>query len=301
MAYFEDEQFLYNTFTELYNRGNNPYGISGQDYIDAVNDFQGPTTHAEDRNAVPEDLPTVDIRDLLGDLGYNQRRNRDLPSLRLDDRQYSQSVIAGLADLATQSIDPNLTSKIEDLKLYSETLNRDYNGRNRTAAPEQSRWSILEQAMEAFITVLEDSRLRERVSVTQFESRASLDLELTPDLSLAVDLVEEIIPTGGTDIGNGMNEAIDHLVRDRRLNAVPTMLIFTDGVSRGSPSEVAAKIKRDYPFVVINTVTFASGDQEEMRLVAEIGGGIHYHANDGDELRAIFTDIAKAFSTVITE
>ena len=308
MAYFEDEQFLYNTITELYNDGDNDFGISGRDYINAVNDFQGPTTHREDGDAVPEDLNTVDIERLLRDLNFRRGRRQitDLPGLSLDEREFSQSVLDALEDLARDSTDQALEDKLEDLQEYGETFNDDYsdeNGNRRTAAPRQSRWAVLEQAMDAFIDVLDNSTLHERVAVASFAGDADLDLRLTPELNLAVDTVEELLPTGSTAIGNGMLEAIDHLIEERRLNAVPTLLVFSDGANRTGvdPETAAERIKRDYPFVIINTVTFADGDQTQMAEVARIGGGQHFHANDGDALRETFEEIARAFSTVITE
>ena len=305
MAYFENEQFLYNTITELYNDGNNDLGISGQDYIDAVNDFQGPTTHAQDSDLVPGDLNTVDIADLLDDLGY-RRRFDDLPSLRLDDRMFSTSVLNALDNRAASATDLTIESMLQDLSRYGDTFNDDYsdrNGNRRTAAPRESRWAVLEQAMDSFIGVLEDSRLHERISVSSFSSSTSLDLRMTDDLGLVVETVQELLPSGSTAIGDGMDSAIDHLISERRLNAVPTMLVFSDGVnSRGEdPEDVARRIKKDYPFVIINTVTFADGDQTVLKEVAKIGGGEHYHAKDGDELREIFEEIARSFSTVITQ
>ena len=305
MVYFENEQFLYNTITALYDDGRNKLGISGQDYIDAVNDFQGPTTHREDPSAVPEDLNTVDIADLMADLGYPSRR-RNLPSLSLNDRAYSDSVLDALEDLARDTSDLGLEDRLKDLRTYGESFNDDYstrNGNKRTAAPDQSRWSVLQQAMTSFVGVLENSRLHESISVSSFASNTSLDLETTDDLGAVIDTVQDILPTGSTRIGDGMDDAIDHLIENRRLNAVPTMLVFSDGANRGGedPVAVAKRIVKENPFVVINTVTFADGDQTAMAEVAVAGGGQHYHANDGDELREIFEEIARSFSTVITE
>lgn len=304
MAYHQDEQFLYNTITELYNDGDNDLGISGQDYIDAVNDFQGPTTHSQDSDAVPEDLNTVNIRNLLRNLGYNN--DRSLPDLSLNDRAYSASVLNALDDLARDTTDLSLEARLEDLSEYGQSFNDDYsdeNGNSRNAAPRLSRWSVLEQGLDAFINVLENSRLHERVAVTSFARDNSLDLRMTDDLELVVDTVLDLLPGGSTAIGDAMDEAIDHLIEERRFNAIPTMLVFSDGENRRgeNPVTVARRIKSNFPFVIINTVTFADGDQTEMELVAEIGGGEHFHANDGDELKTIFEEIARSFSTVITE
>ncbi len=297
MVYFEDEQFLFNVYTTMYNNGNNPFGISGQDYIDAVNDFQGPINPGGD-------VPETNIAQLLADNGYNQNR-RTLPSLSLRNRFYSESVLNGLDSLISSTNDPSVEEKLRDLAAYSASFSRDYNPTSgpRLGAPEQSRWSVLEQAMDSFVNVLDDSRLQERVSVTSFAGSASLDLRLDLDVSLSADRIEEIIPEGSTRIGDGMIVANTHLVAERRLNAIPTLIVFSDGVNRGglNPVTAATQIKDLYPFVVINTVTFADGDQSQMEQVALIGGGVHRHANDGDQLREIFEEIASSFATVITE
>jgi len=297
MVYFEDEQFLFNVFTTMYNNGNNEFNISGQDYIDAVNDFQGPINPGGD-------VPETDIAQLLADNGYANNR-RTLPSLSLSNRFYTESVLDGLDALISSTNDPSVEEKLRDLATYSASFSRDYNPTSgpRTGAPEQSRWSVLEQAMESFVDVLDASRLLERVSVTSFDRTASLDLRLALDVSLASERIEQIIPTGSTAIGVGMIVANTHLVAERRLNAIPTLLVFSDGENRRgiNPVTAAEQIKGDFPFVVINTVTFADGDQTQMAEVARIGGGVHRHANDGDELQQIFEEIASSFSTVITE
>ena len=112
-----------------------------------------------------------------------------------------------------------------------------------------------------------------------------------------------LYPNGSTAIGRGMQTAIDDLLASRRSSAIPTILIFSDGENKQKPYpvDVANQIIADNPNVVINTITFAGGDQTEMAEVASIGGGTHYHAEDGAELVEVFREIARSFSTVITE
>lgn len=301
MAYFENEQFLFNTLTSLYNRGNNEFEISAADFIDAVTDFQGPTQFdPENPDVIPQNLPTVNIEDTLDAAGSSRT---DLPALSLNDRFYPDSVLTAIAAEINSSTDPVYTEGLRDLRIYAETLNRDYNSPNRTAAPEQSRWAVLEQAVDAFVIVLQNSRLREKVAVASFDRNTTLDQVLTQDLQLATDAIGELIPSGSTAIGLGIQTAATHLLSGRRINAIPTMIVLSDGRNRRgiSPLTAARNIKNEFPFVVINTITFADGDQTEMAEVARIGGGIHRHANDGDELREHFEEIARSFSTVITE
>lgn len=251
MAYFEDEDFLFNEITRIHEAHGD---ITNGQYTDAVADYQGVNS---------------------------------LAKLSLNSREYSDNVINRLTG---------------DLREYAQTVNSDY--RKKTRAPRQSRWAVLEQATAAFFDTLEESSSNERVSISSFASKSSLDLPMTHDLELAKQTVLDLYPTGSTAIGLGMETAVIDLLGDaRRASAIPTILIFSDGENKKNPTptEVATNIITANPNVIINTVTFADGDQTEMAAVAEIGNGIHYHANDGEALIDVFREIAKSFSTVITE
>ncbi len=78
---------------------------------------------------------------------------------------------------------------------------------------------------------------------------------------------------------------------------------MTDGIHNTgiNPRTVAQQIVSQYD-VTIHTVTFGAGaDQNLMQEVAEIGGGEHYHAANGDELDAIFEEIANNLPTIVTQ
>ncbi len=251
MAYFEDEVFMFDEITHLFNQPNSE--ISDAEYDAALADYQ-----------------------------FDPR----LADLALRDRAYSADVISLLSG---------------DLLEYATTFNTDY--RTEIRAPKQSRWAVLEQATTAFFDTLELSSTDERVSVSSFATTSTLDVPLTFDLQSAKQTVLGLFPKGSTAIGQGMQTAVADLLESRRSSAIPTILIFSDGVNKQDPSpvDVANQIIADNPNVVINTVTFAGGDQTEMAEVAAIGGGTHYHAVDGDELIEVFREIARSFSTVITE
>ena len=132
----------------------------------------------------------------------------------------------------------------------------------------------------------------------------NLELSLTDDLQAAQDKIFELLPNGSTAIGSGMLEGINALIDSRaRDDAVPTIIVLSDGENKRGirPVVAAEQIVRDYPRVVINTVTFAEGDQDEMREVARIGGGSHFHADSGPQLVDIFEKLAASFRTIITE
>jgi hypothetical protein len=54
--------------------------------------------------------------------------------------------------------------------------------------------------------------------------------------------------------------------------------------------------------VQIHTITFGSdADKARMKEVAEIGGGRHFHADNGLELEAVYREIALTLSTIMTQ
>ena len=251
MAYFYDEDFLYDTITEIVNA--NTATISDQEYEDAVADYQSIA---------------------------------ELANLSLRQRRYSPSILQHLSG---------------DLLEYGETLNRDY--LDLSAAPRQSRWAILEDSTQEFFRVLQRSGTRQNVAVASFSSDGRLDLPLTSDIDLAQETVRIQVPDGSTAIGNGIQQGIDQLLANGREGAIPTVLVFSDGENRQglNPIEVATTAIQNNPRLIINTVTFADGNPVEMAEVARIGNGVHFHANDGRELRSVFRTLAESFSTVIIE
>ena len=78
---------------------------------------------------------------------------------------------------------------------------------------------------------------------------------------------------------------------------------MTDGVHNTGidPETAAQNIVGSYD-VIIHTVTFGQGaDQTKMSDVASIGGGAHYHADDGNELKDVFEEIANNLPTIVTQ
>ena len=170
--------------------------------------------------------------------------------------------------------------------------------------PPMTPWQELELAVDVFLNVLEDTDQEEQVSLASYSTKATLDLTLVMNYDLIRNKLEELYPDGWTAIGEGMNEGIPSLLDSyARPFAAKTLVVLTDGVhNRGMDPEVAAtNIVSEYD-VTIHTVTFGVGaDQDKMQTVAEIGGGDHYHADDGNELIDIFEEIANNLPTIVVQ
>ena len=101
-----------------------------------------------------------------------------------------------------------------------------------------------------------------------------------------------------------MQEGIQGLIDARaRPFAAKTMVVMTDGVQNQTPwAEDIAEALVANNLLTIHTVTFGTGaNQQDMREVAAIGGGKHYHAATGADLVRIFEEIANNLPTILTE
>lgn len=184
---------------------------------------------------------------------------------------------------------------------YQSWLWEEYYGLG--SAP-KTPWEELVEAVGVFLDVLEDTDQDEQVSVASYASSASLDIRLRTDYAQVMAEINTLRPTGATAIGEGMQSGIPSLLDSyARPYAAKTLLVMTDGVhNRGiDPDVVANSIVANYD-VTIHTITFGNGaDQTAMQQVSDIGGGEHFHADNGDELQAIFEEIANNLPTIVTQ
>ena len=195
----------------------------------------------------------------------------------------------------------NVINRLQgDAQLYA--YDKQY---NRHRAPRSSRWEQLEQAVDAFLGILDSTDQEEFVSVATFASTAQLEETLTLDYDPIRKLVAETVPDGATAIGQGIEEAVPEIMRgsNARPFAAKTIVILTDGINNGwpDPVDVTRDLVKQYN-VTIHTVTFTSGAyQKDMQDVARYGGGKHYHAETGNELVQIFEEIANNLPTILSE
>ncbi len=165
-------------------------------------------------------------------------------------------------------------------------------------------WDDLVTAVGAFLDVLDLTSQEEQVSVASYSSYATLDTWLEKDFDVIRNTVASLNTGGATAIGRGMQEGIQALLDSAaRPYAAKTMVVMTDGIHNSgvSPLSVANDLVGSYN-LTIHTVTFGEGaDQGLMQQVASAGGGKHYHAATGDQLVAIFEEIANNLPTILTK
>ena len=176
---------------------------------------------------------------------------------------------------------------------------------NRESASRHSRWHFLDLGVDAFLSVLDETDQEEQVSLVTFDSYADLRTSLASDYTEIREIVAEEYPSGNTAIGRGLQGSLPPIVSGTgaRPFAAKTIVVLTDGENNQSPDpeDVVVDIIANNN-VTIHTVTFTTGaDQESMARVAALGGGRHYHADEGEDLIGIFEEIANNLPTILTE
>ena len=165
-------------------------------------------------------------------------------------------------------------------------------------------WEELVDAVDVFLNVLDETDQDEQVSIASYATEASLDITLQLNYDLVRAKLDTLDPTGWTAIGEGMNAGIPTLLDSMaRPFAAKTSLVMTDGVHNTGikPATVATSIVSSYD-ITIHTITFGGGaDTVEMLNVATIGGGDHFHAENGKELQGAFEEIANNLPTIVTK
>ena len=108
-----------------------------------------------------------------------------------------------------------------------------------------------------------------------------------------------------TNIADGITAGTETLFADgRRSFAVPILIVLTDGrhTQDSTPEEAAAAAMALHPNMLIYTITFGAGArQEPMIAVANTGNGRHVHANDVDDLVAVFEQLAVSAGVSMVE
>ncbi|TWU62925.1 vWA domain-containing protein [Crateriforma conspicua] len=174
---------------------------------------------------------------------------------------------------------------------------------DRSGSMAGRKFADLSNAINVFVNTLNNTPVDERVGLASYNDRASEDVQLTANLAEITAAMGAMRVGGFTSISRGMSAGQSIMLSGRSPDFVErTMVVMTDGRhNRGpEPRIVANQLAADN--VTIHTITFGgNADLARMREVATIGGGNHYHADNGLQLEQIYREIALTLSTMITE
>lgn len=173
--------------------------------------------------------------------------------------------------------------------------------------PANARWLDLIAAVRTFTDDLKQSPQEELVALSLYNDQTTTPQTLTTDYSAVIDRLNDVsvnFIAGGTAIGDGIYEGLN-AVYDPSLSrsyATKVLIVMTDGVQNfGTSPELAASSAAESGATVF-TITFSDeAQQASMKVVADIGGGEHFHASDAAQLKNAFREIANRLPTLLTD
>lgn len=168
------------------------------------------------------------------------------------------------------------------------------------------RIEALKVSVGEFRDVIDDLPSTEYLGLVSYDDDAITEANLSGDYALFDSQIYNMTLGSGTNIGAGIDEALAMLQNTSltRPNAVPVMIVMTDGHHNGSrdPEDAATDAMAALPRLTIHTVTFSpSADESRMQSIAEIGQGIHAHADDVSELVDEFEQMARSAGAILIE
>lgn len=180
----------------------------------------------------------------------------------------------------------------------------DRSGSMSRAEDGVTRLEALQVAVRTFLAEVETSSPNARISLVSYSTGATTDVGLTDDFSGILNEVNQFNADGFTNIREALRFGSDSLLEANggRAFSDKTIILMTDGRFNvgGNPTPSAnLAVDRSQD---IHTITFSTGaNQTIMQRVAEIGGGIHIHADGADDLANAFQEIARSFSVKLTQ
>lgn len=165
------------------------------------------------------------------------------------------------------------------------------------------RFSGLGAALVEFLRVLEDANGEDFLSLTDYDTTARLVQPVTSNLSDIRDAFFRLRIGGFTAIGDGILTGSNSLSGGQsRPQALKTIIVMTDGQQNRGRNPINTARTAAARGHVIHTITFGRGaNQNLMRQVADIGNGLHLHADNNSELVEKFREIALQLPVVLTE
>lgn len=174
------------------------------------------------------------------------------------------------------------------------------------AVPPNARWLNSVEAISGFLRLISVSNQDERISLSTYSSKSSTDVKATGDYAQILSALNErsaAFVGGATNIGDGILEGASAL-SDKKLSrpwATRVMIVLTDGTHNIGTDPLMAASQAAKKNIMMFTISFSNeANQSQMKEVATIGAGKHFHAVSGEELANAFTKISQSLPTLIT-
>jgi Mg-chelatase subunit ChlD len=173
----------------------------------------------------------------------------------------------------------------------------------------------LRSAAEAFLDEIEGADTNDRVGFTYYSTDAAMGSGLERKLKhVRSEMGRRLLPLGWTDIADGMRIGLEELARDRRPQAVPMMVVLTDGATNMNqpgnwydPYEAKRRVieqahiareRRTPVFTIALDSLNVEVDVELMQQVADITSSEAYHIIAGEGKSKKDTKLHEAFRRI---
>lgn len=148
------------------------------------------------------------------------------------------------------------------------------------------REGLRKKAVINFINTLLE---KDRGAIVDFDSYASVKVELTTDHQELIVAVNSINASGGTNLNVGLNEAINELLKNGK-NSTKYVIFLTDGVGSYNKNTLQPAIDNN---ITIYTVGLGRGVNDTiLQEIADLTGGKYYFASTADDLDEKFGDVS---------
>ena len=206
--------------------------------------------------------------------------------------------------LGRSTFEPELASTstglVRDIALV---LDRSGSMATNDAGGGLTRNQALINAVSGFIAEVESSSPNSAISLSTYSTDATVDLDLTANLNVVRNAVSNIGANGLTNLREGLRLGSDSLQGpNARPFAKRTIVVMTDGNFNIGGTPVPSANLAAQRGHTIHTITFSSGaNQSIMQQVANIGDGLHFHADDAGDLSEAFREIARTLAVVLID
>ena len=177
-------------------------------------------------------------------------------------------------------------------------IDRSGSMRWRIPGDEYSKMHYAKEAACTFIDALNDSR--DRVGLVSFATVSNVEVELTSDHEYVKMKIENLSPSGWTNIGDAIADATALFDEDGRGEAIWAMILLSDGRANRPINEEYA---REYALnkssiakergIRIYTIGLGSKDDLDEELLKEIQTDGYYYSPSAEDLEEIYMAIAE--------
>ncbi|HJH26594.1 MAG TPA: hypothetical protein C5S37_07415 [Methanophagales archaeon] len=158
-----------------------------------------------------------------------------------------------------------------------------------------SMGGALSDAKTAAKTFVDQLSGQDKVGLVSFTSTATLDRHLTSDFDDVKNVIDGYSASGGTNMGDGITEAINELNTNGRAEALHTIIVLSDGYTIGV-DEILNTIVPQAVSAGITIYTFGYDGANEgfLTQVATATGGEYHFEPDSAALTAIYTQLSQS-------